>query len=199
MTRESKPVAARLASLDWDRIERDLWARGYAETEAVLTAQECSDLVALYGDERRFRQRVEMARHRFGEGEYKYLAAPFPDVVQELRTHAYLLLHYESGGYNCLHQDLYGDVAFPMQLLCFLSRPGIDHSGGEFVLVEQRPRAQSAAEVVTGAQGALVFFTTRARPVRGGRGYYRVNVRHGVSRVRRGSRYTLGVIFHDAK
>jgi hypothetical protein len=110
-----------------------------------------------------------------------------------------LLLHYEEGGYNCLHQDLYGEVAFPFQLLGFLSRPGEDYEGGEFLLVEQRPRAQSAAEVVPGAQGGLVFFTTRIRPVRGGRGYYRANVRHGVSRVRRGTRYTLGVIFHNAK
>jgi hypothetical protein len=86
-----------------------------------------------------------------------------------------------------------------VQLLGFLGRPGVDYGGGEFLLVEQRPRAQSAGEVVAGTQGGLVFFTTRTRPARGGRGHYRVNVRHGVSRVRWGTRYTLGVIFHDAR
>jgi hypothetical protein len=233
-------IAARLAALDWEAIERDLWERGYAETPPVLTAGECDAMVALFDDERRFRSTVNMARHRFGMGEYRYLAYPLPDVVAALREHAYprlaaianrwaealgsserfpptlaaflarcaehgqtrptpLVLRYEEGGYNCLHQDIYGDVAFPFQLLAFLSRPGVDYAGGEFVLVEQRPRAQSAADVVPGAQGALVFFTTRVRPARGTRGFYRVNVRHGVSRVRRGLRYTMGVIFHDAR
>jgi uncharacterized protein len=236
----SYPIETRLAALDWDRIEVDLWARGYAETDPLLTRSECDELVALYPDDQRFRSRIDMSRHRFGEGDYKYFAYPLPQLVQSLRTHAYsrlaaianrwnealgladrfpathavflaqcrergqtkptpLLLHYEVGGYNCLHQDLYGEVAFPLQLLGFLSRPGSDYEGGEFLLVEQRPRAQSAAEVIAGAQGKLVFFTTRIRPVRGGRGYYRVNIRHGVSRVRHGTRYTLGVIFHDAK
>lgn len=110
-----------------------------------------------------------------------------------------LLLHYDTGGYNCLHQDLYGELAFPIQVLCLLDRPREDFDGGEFVLVEQRPRAQSIARVVSGKQGALIFFTTRSRPVRGSRGYYKVNVRHGVSPIRRGSRRTLGIIFHDAK
>jgi hypothetical protein len=110
-----------------------------------------------------------------------------------------LLLHYEAGGYNCLHQDLYGDVAFPLQLTCFLSQPGRDYTGGEFLLVEQRPRAQSKGEVITPQQGEIVIFTTRYRPAEGTRGHYRVNIRHGVSRVRSGERYTLGIIFHDAK
>jgi hypothetical protein len=181
-----------------------------------------------------------MARHRFGEGEYKYFAPPLPPLVGELRERLYaplagvanrwieaqgaverfpatlpgllarcakagqtkptpLLLHYEAGGYNALHQDLYGDVAFPLQVVGFLSRPGQDYQGGEFLLVEQRPRAQSVAQVVNGAQGTLVAFTTRYRPVRGSKGFYRANVRHGVSRVHRGSRYTLGIIFHDAR
>lgn len=233
-------IGARLAALDWSQVERDLWSRGYAETPPVLTAAECGELTALYPDHRHFRHRVEMARHRFGVGDYQYLASPLPATVQALRQHCYpflaaianrwsealgvperypptledflercaaagqtkstpLLLHYEVDGYNCLHQDLYGEIAFPLQLLCFLSRPGTDFGGGEFLLVEQRPRAQSAGEVVTGIQGGLVFFTTRVRPSKGARGYFRVNVRHGVGRIRWGTRYTLGVIFHDGK
>ena len=110
-----------------------------------------------------------------------------------------LLLRYGAGDYNCLHQDIYGEVAFPLQLTAFLSRPGRDFSGGEFLLVEQRPRAQSRGEVLEPEQGAIVIFATRYRPVQGTRGNYRVNMRHGVSTVRSGSRFTLGVIFHDAK
>ena len=110
-----------------------------------------------------------------------------------------LLLHYEVGGYNCLHQDLYGDVVFPLQLTCFLSRRGVDYEGGDFLLVEQRPRAQSRGESIAPEQGELVIFPTRYRPVQGARGWYRAAMRHGVSRLLRGTRYTLGVIFHDAK
>lgn len=110
-----------------------------------------------------------------------------------------LLLRYGAGDYNCLHQDIYGTVAFPLQVTAFLSRPDRDFSGGEFLLVEQRPRAQSRGEVLVPAQGEIVIFATRHRPVQGTRGYYRVNMRHGVSTVRSGSRFTLGVIFHDAK
>ena len=110
-----------------------------------------------------------------------------------------LLLHYEDGDFNCLHQDLYGAVAFPFQLTCFLSQPGSAYEGGEFVLVEQQPRAQSKAEVILPQQGQIVVFTTRYRPVQGSRGYYRTNIRHGVSRVRRGTRFTLGIIYHDAE
>jgi len=110
-----------------------------------------------------------------------------------------LMLHYEEGGYNCLHQDLYGEVSFPLQMVFLLGQAGRDWEGGEFLLVEQQPRAQSKAEVVRADQGQAIIFTTRYRPVKGTRGYYRVNLRHGVSRVHRGTRYTLGVIFHDAK
>lgn len=110
-----------------------------------------------------------------------------------------LLLKYESGDFNCLHQDLYGSIAFPLQMTFFLSRPGVDYEGGEFVLVEQRPRMQSRAIVVPAAQGQAVIFPTRYRLVRGTRGIYRANLRHGVSAVRSGRRFTLGVIFHDAK
>lgn len=110
-----------------------------------------------------------------------------------------LLLHYEAGGFNCLHQDIYGEVAFPLQMVFLLGQHGRDWEGGEFLLVEQQPRAQSKAEVVHADQGQAIVFTTRYRPLRGTRGYYRVNMKHGVSRVHRGTRYTLGIIFHDAK
>lgn len=110
-----------------------------------------------------------------------------------------LLLKYEAGDFNCLHQDLYGEVAFPLQATFFLSQPEVDHTGGEFVLVEQRPRMQSRARVVTAEQGQAVVFPTRYRFVQGTKGLYRTSLRHGVSEVLSGQRYTLGVIFHDAK
>jgi len=110
-----------------------------------------------------------------------------------------LLLHYETGDFNCLHQDLYGAVTFPLQMTCFLNKPGLDYEGGEFVLVEQQPRAQSRPEVITPDRGQIVIFATRYRPAKGMRGYYRTNLRHGVSRIRRGTRFTLGVIYHDSE
>ncbi len=110
-----------------------------------------------------------------------------------------LMLHYEAGGYNSLHQDLYGEIAFPLQMVFLLGQPGRDWEGGEFLLVEQQPRAQSKGEVVSASQGQAIIFTTRYRPAKGSRGYYRVNLRHGVSRIHSGTRYTLGIIFHDAK
>lgn len=233
-------VAARLDTLDWDAIERQLWDLGYARTPPVLTPSECESVVALYADDSRFRSRVDMERYRFGRGDYKYFAAPLPPLVQGLRAAAYrrlaplanrwedalgtrtrypahldgllalcarhgqtrptpLLLHYEAGGYNCLHQDLYGDVAFPLQITCFLSRRGVDYEGGEFLLLEQRPRAQSRGEAVAIEQGEMVIFTTRYRPVAGARGYFRAAMKHGVSRISAGTRYTLGIIFHDAR
>jgi hypothetical protein len=232
-------VAARIAGLDWEVLERSLSEQGWAKTPALLTPAECAALVALYPDDARFRSRVDMARFRFGVGDYKYFAAPLPPLVAELRRHFYprlapvanrweqslgarqrypldldgllalchragqtkptpLLLHYEAGGYNCLHQDLYGEIAFPLQVTIFLSRRGPDYEGGEFLLVEQRPRAQSRGEVIVTEQGEAVIFTTRHRPVAGARGWYRATMRHGVSRVTRGARYTLGIIFHDA-
>jgi hypothetical protein len=109
-----------------------------------------------------------------------------------------LLLQYGPGDYNCLHQDLYGELAFPLQVAILLSEPGEDFSGGEFVLTEQRPRMQSRVEVVPLSRGDAVAFAVHHRPVEGARGAYRVNLRHGVSRVRSGRRHTLGIIFHDA-
>jgi hypothetical protein len=110
-----------------------------------------------------------------------------------------LLLQYGAGDYNCLHQDLYGEHVFPLQIAILLSEPGIGFTGGEFVLTEQRPRMQSRAEVVPLRQGEGVIFPVHHRPVQGTRGIYRVNMRHGVSRLRSGQRHTLGIIFHDAK
>lgn len=136
------------------------------------------------GEERRYPQRLEefLERcHRAGQ------AKPTP-----------LLLQYGPEDYNCLHQDLYGEWVFPLQLTVLLSQPGREFSGGEFVLTEQRPRMQSRAEVVPLAQGDGVLFAVHHRPVHGTRGEYRVNLRHGVSRVRAGRRHTLGLIFHDA-
>jgi hypothetical protein len=110
-----------------------------------------------------------------------------------------LLLQYGEGDYNCLHQDLYGEHVFPLQVAVLLSEPGLDFEGGEFVLTEQRPRMQSRAEVVPLLQGDAVIFAVHHRPMQGTRGAYRVNMRHGVSRVRSGQRHTIGLIFHDAK
>jgi hypothetical protein len=132
----------------------------------------------------------------------------FPDDLDELLAmcaHAGqhrptpLVLCYEAGGYNCLHQDIYGDLAFPLQVVFGLSRPEVDYSGGELLLVEQRPRAQSRGHALTIRQGAAVVFATRERPVAGTRGPYRVVMRHGVSTITSGARTTLGIIFHDAK
>jgi len=109
-----------------------------------------------------------------------------------------LILKYSDGGHNTLHQDLYGDIYFPMQLVLFLSEPGKDYTGGEFVLLQQTPRAQSKAIVLQPHKGDMLLFTTNYRPVKGSKGYYRVNMKHGVSEVREGKRYTLGIIFHDA-
>lgn len=117
---------------------------------------------------------------------------------EQLRPTA-LILKYRVGGYNALHQDLYGEVFFPMQLVLFLDEPGKDYDGGEFVLIEQRPRMQSKPVVLRPAKGDMLIFTTNFRPVKGSRGYYRVNMKHGVSEVTAGTRHTLGVIFHDAK
>jgi hypothetical protein len=110
-----------------------------------------------------------------------------------------LLLQYSEGDYNCLHQDLYGEHVFPIQVAILLSDPGKDFTGGEFVLTEQRPRMQSRPEVIPLGQGDAVAFAVHHRPVQGTRGAYRVNLRHGVSRLRSGHRHTLGIIFHDAK
>jgi hypothetical protein len=132
----------------------------------------------------------------------------FPDTLAEFTGQCHragqqrptpLLLKYGAGDYNCLHQDLYGEVVFPFQGTIFLSRPSTDFEGGEFVLAEQQPRRQSRVEVLAPNQGDAVIFAVDHRPVRGARGYFRARLRHGVSTVRSGNRYALGIIFHDAK
>lgn len=233
-------AGVRLDHLEWKQIEQSLWQSGYAKLPAVLTEGECEELIAMYPRQELFRSRIEMARYRFGVGDYQYFDYPLPEVVRELREGTYpplagvanrwmealgdetrypaelaqftercraagqhkatpLLLHYEAGGYNCLHQDLYGEVAFPLQLVCFLSEPGADYTGGDFLLVEQRPRAQSMGHAIHARRGEAVVFTTRYRPAKGGRGFYRVNIKHGVSPLLSGTRYTLGIIYHDAQ
>lgn len=233
-------IEARLARLDPAGLEASLEQQGFALIPGLLTRRECERLAALWSEPGRFRSRVEMARHRFGLGEYRYFAAPLPAAVQALRAGLYarlapianrwaealrreervpatldgflascraqgqtkptpLLLRYQAGGYNCLHQDLYGAVAFPLQLTVCLSRPGADFEGGEFLLVEQRPRAQSRGSAVALEQGQGIVFATRERPTPGSRGPTRVQLRHGVSTLRRGERFALGVIFHDAR
>ncbi|HVN63095.1 MAG TPA: 2OG-Fe(II) oxygenase [Candidatus Binataceae bacterium] len=136
-------------------------------------------------------------------GERELFPPRLADFLKVCRKHAQtrptpLILRYEAGGYNCLHQDLYGEIAFPLQFACVLDRNGRDFEGGEFLLVEQRPRAQSRGFAIALDRGEGIVFTNRYRPVRGARGFYRVNVRHGVSTIVSGTRHTLGVIFHDA-
>ncbi|MEP0932292.1 2OG-Fe(II) oxygenase [Leptolyngbya sp. PL-A3] len=110
-----------------------------------------------------------------------------------------LLLKYKAEDYNCLHQDLYGEMAFPLQVAIALSQPNQDYTGGEFILIEQKPRAQSRAHAITLNQGDAIIFAVHHRPVQGSRGFYRVNLKHGVSTIKSGQRYCLGIIFHDAK
>mgnify|MGYP003640636103 CR=1 FL=1 len=232
-------IEDRVAAADWDAVRATLDAVGAASTGPLLTPDECAAIAALYDDADRFRSKVVMRRHGFGEGEYQYFARPLPEPVEALRAAVYphlvptanawadalgrpgrypdrladfletchaagqhrptpLLLRYGAGDYNRLHQDLYGAVHFPMQMVVLLSRPGTDFDGGTFVLTEQKPRHQSRAEAIALAQGEAVIFAVNERPGFGARGTHRLVMRHGVSRVTRGNRMTLGVIFHDA-
>ena len=217
----------------------DLDVQGWALTGPVLDVEECSGLAGLYERPEGFRSRVVMARHGYGQGEYRYFAYPLPPLVERLRTMLYprlapianrwhermgmtprfpadhagfihrchaagqtrptpLILRYGPGDYNCLHQDLYGEHVFPLQMAILLSAPDQDFTGGEFVLTEQRPRMQSRVEVVPIEQGDGLIFAVNQRPVAGARGDYRVAMRHGVSALRSGRRHMLGIIFHDA-
>ena len=219
-----------------EALDRD----GFAVTPPLLDAEACADLARLYGAAAStFRSTVSMARHGFGQGEYKYFANPLPPLVASLRREIYaqlapaanawnvrlgredlwpadhaslaarcaaagqtlptpLLLRYGPGDYNCLHQDLYGAIHFPLQAIVLLDRPGVDFEGGELTLVEQRPRRQSRPMVVPLTHGAVAIVPVKERPVTSPRGSSRVQMRHGVSVVRRGLRRTLGLIFHDA-
>jgi uncharacterized protein len=237
-TTQIKTIDERVHDLPWSDLHADLDAQGFARSGKLLLADECRELAVLW-DGTEFRSHIDMARYRFGEGEYRYFAYPLPPAVEELRRALYphlaeaanrwasllgeevrypseldefldrchragqerptpLILRYREGGHNTLHQDIYGEVAFPFQALLVLSRQGTDYEGGESVLLEQRPRAQSRAHVLVVECGELLFFTTRQRPVEGSRGYYRAAMRHGVATVTAGERFGLGVIFHDA-
>lgn len=233
-------VRERVDGLDWTTLTAQLDDAGHAVTPVLLSERECEELADLFNGGR-FRSTIDMARHRFGDGRYRYFDHPLPSLIGALRTSFYphlatvanvwserlrgdtptfplvhedllercrqagqtrptpLILRYGPGDWNALHQDLYGEVFFPFQILTVLSRRGIDYEGGEFVLMEQRPRAQSRAHVLTPPQGAFVIFPTRERPARGRAGYHRIGMRHGVSTVTQGSRTALGVIFHDAR
>jgi len=231
--------ASRVDQTDWDAARAGLEEYGCGSTGRLLTPEEASGIAALYDDESRFRSTVNMARHRFGEGEYRYFAEPFPRAVTELKRALYprllpiardwwtrlgrptpwpdsldewlemchaagqtkstpILLKYGAGDWNALHRDLYGDLVFPLQMVINLSNPGVDHTGGEFVLYEQRPRAQSRATATLIAQGQGLIFATRDRPVRSSRGWSAAPLRHGVSAVRSGQRFSLALVFHDA-
>jgi hypothetical protein len=212
MRRQPEPAAGdRVAGVDWRQAAASLDERGYATTAALLTSEQCRGLAALYDREDTFRSRQAIYpqlapianrwRERLREdGRFPATLGSYlgecHKAGQERPTP--LILKYETGDYNCLHQDLYGPLVFPLQLTVLLSAPEADFSGGEFLLVEQRPRAQSRGEVVPLRQGEAVIFPVHHRPVEGARGPYRVTMRHGVSRLRAGRRFTLGVIFHDA-
>ncbi|MGF7046201.1 hypothetical protein J2T13_000677 [Paenibacillus sp. DS2015] len=232
-------LAERVADLDWNSIQQSLDVHGYAKLPSLLNKIECKEIIETYEEEDYFRSAVNMARYRFGIGEYKYYHDPLPDILQQLREGFYpelaktanrwldqlghvsnypstltefldqchkegqtrstpLILRYEAGGYNCLHQDLYGKVFFPFQVVFALNQIEEDYTGGEFMLVEQRPRAQSRGHVITLEQGEGLIFPTNHRPVLGAHGYYKTTLKHGVSTVTSGIRYSSGIIFHDA-
>lgn len=233
-------VTQRVDGIDWERVALDLDDVGVAVGGPVLDPEECRSIAGLYEHDDRFRSTVEMARHRFGQGQYRYFSHPLPDIVTALRAsfwphllpiarrwaerrdhqapwpdtfeswldrcHAAgqtrptpLILSYGPGDWNALHRDLYGELVFPLQVVIGLDRPGVDYSGGELVVVEQRPRAQSRATAVVIEQGQAVVFTTRDRPARSKRGWANAPMSHGASTVRSGRRRTLGLIFHDAE
>lgn len=238
-TRTFSDYRRRVDDADWAEITAALDDLGCALTPRLLTAADATNLICLYDRDDAFRSTVTMGRHRFGEGEYRYLANPLPGVVAELRHALYphllpiarewytklgrptpwpddlddwldlchqagqtkptpLILKYGPGDWNALHRDLYGDLVFPLQVVINLTEPGSDHTGGEFLLVEQRPRAQSRGTATALPHGQGLVFTTRDRPVRSQRGWSAAPVRHGVSVLRSGERYTLGILFHDA-
>jgi hypothetical protein len=222
--------------MDWIKDLNDV---GCALTPPLLTPAQCQQISGWYDEVERFRATIDMARYRFGSGQYRYFAYPLPELVADLRASFYaqllpiarewadklgkpapwpdsfeewlddchragqerptpILLKYQASDWNALHRDLYGDLVFPLQVVIGLDRPGVDYDGGEFLLMEQRPRAQSRGTVTSLPQGQGLIFTTRDRPVRSTRGWSAAPVRHGVSTVRSGLRHTLGLVLHDA-
>ena len=238
-TRTANPWRDRVDATDWNAVSAGLDSLGCALTGPLLTTAEAADIAAWYPDDARFRSTVDMRRYRFGEGEYRYFAHPYPEALTALKHALYprllpiardwwtklgretpwpddldawlqmchqagqtkstaILLKYGAGDWNALHRDLYGELVFPLQVVINLNNPGVDHAGGEFLLYEQRPRAQSRGTATVIPQGHGLVFTTRDRPVRSVRGWSAAPVRHGVSTVRTGVRFTLGLVFHDA-
>ena len=213
---------------------------GYAVLQGLLSPADCESICALYNaPEVAYRSTIVMARHGYGQGEYRYFARPLPDIVQRLREGLYpalagianqwaarlgqtdvwppthlelsarcaaagqtrptpLLLRYGPGDYNRLHQDLYGPLAFPLQVVVLLDQPERDFDGGELILVEGRARMQSRPMVVALNQGDAAIIPVRDRPIASARGWTKASMRHGVSMIHRGDRRTLGIIFHDA-
>ena len=233
-------AAKRIEQYSWNAVREHLDAHGWALLPKLLTASECTATRKVYADDDRFRSTINMERHRFGRGQYRYFGYPLPSLVESVRhalyaelqplanawmqrlgrdvdypprlarflqhCHAHgqnrptpLLLHYTEGDFNRLHQDVYGSVQFPLQVLIALSQQGTDYDGGEVVFVEQKPRTQSQPIVIVPKRGDGVIFTNRERPARGSRGDYAVQLRHGASRITRGERFVLGIIFHDAE
>jgi hypothetical protein len=229
----------RVDGADWRTVATELDDLGCALTPRLLTAADAAHLKALYDRDEAFRSTVVMGQHRFGEGEYRYLASPLPEAVDELRHALYphllpivrswytklgrstpwpdtldewldmchqagqtrptpLILRYGPGDWNALHRDLYGELIFPLQVVINLTELGKDYSGGEFLLLEQRPRAQSRGTSIALPYLQGMVFTTRDRPLRTQRGWSAAPVRHGVSVLRSGERFTLGIPFHDA-
>ncbi|NMO03251.1 2OG-Fe(II) oxygenase [Gordonia sp. TBRC 11910] len=230
----------RVDSADWRAVAAELDDDGAAPLPQLLTLREAAEIRDMYDDVDRFRSTIDMARYRFGSGQYRYFREPYPEPIAALKQALYprllpiardwaiklgrpaswpesfdewldrchaagqtkstaILLRYAADDWNALHQDLYGDLIFPMQVVVNLSEPGVDFTGGEFLLVEQRPRAQSRGTAFTIPQGHGLVFTTRERPVASTRGWSIGPIRHGVSRVRSGQRHTLGLVFHDAR
>ncbi|MET8684779.1 2OG-Fe(II) oxygenase [Streptomyces sp. NPDC004732] len=239
MTTTARTPGAAVDSADWAALATELDAHGCALTPRLIDPAGCRRIAELYDDPTLFRSTVDMARHRFGSGQYRYFTHDLPGPVAELRAALYphllavargwadrlgrpapwpdsleewldrchvagqtksaqILLRYEEGDWNALHRDLFGDMVFPLQVVIGLDEQGSDYTGGEFLLVEQRPRAQSRGTSTVLKQGHGLVFTTRDRPVRSARGWSAGPVRHGVSTVRSGLRRSLGLVFHDA-
>ena len=232
-------IADRVQAADWDAVTTDINAYGGALLPRLLTAEQTGQLRELYDQPELFRSTVDMARYRFGEGQYRYFDSPYPEPIEQLKQALYprllpiardwwsklgrpapwpdtldewldichaagqrkstaILLRYDAGDWNALHRDLYGELVFPLQVVINLNEPDVDHTGGEFLQVEQRARAQSRGTATTIPHGHGFVFTTRDRPVRTARGWSAAPMRHGVSVLRSGRRHTLGLVFHDA-
>jgi hypothetical protein len=224
---------------DWTSVTAEVDQHGGALLPRLVTSDEATTLRGMYDHDDRFRSTIDMARYRFGAGQYRYFHRPYPEPIERLKQQLYprllpiardwytklgreapwpdtldewlqqchragqrkstaILLKYGQGDWNALHRDLYGELIFPLQVVINLSDPNSDYTGGEFLLVEQRARAQSRGTTIQIPHGHGFVFTTRDRPVLSARGWSAAPVRHGVSVVRGGERFTLGLVFHDA-